>query len=126
MSKIITIIGDRRIPSKKNNMKIGRRRVYKDPAVSEFEEYLKALATEEMLDSQTEMIEGPVKLTLSVTYPDKRRRDLQNCFAAVCDALNDIVYKDDSQIVEISATKQVIKGEDGFVIYVEELPKKEN
>jgi len=126
MTKIITIIGDRRIPSKKNLMRVGRRRVYKDPAVSEFEAYLQDLARAEMLDSQTEMMTGPVHFSIDIVYPDKRRRDLQNCFASVCDALNGIVYEDDSQITSISATKRVEKGQDGFVIYVQELPKKEN
>ena len=121
MTKIITIIGDRRIPSKKNNMKIGRKRVYKDPTVVDFEAYLQELARAEMADSEMEMLEGPVHFSIDVVYPDKRRRDLQNCFASVCDALNGICYKDDSQITQISAIKQVIKGQDGFVIFIQEV-----
>ena len=124
--KVITIIGDRRIPSKKNLMRVGRKRVYKDPTVSEFEDYLKALARAEMEDAQMEMIEGPVHFSIDVVYPDNRRRDLQNCFASVCDALNGICYKDDSQITQISAIKQVIKGQDGFVIFIQGMPKKAN
>ena len=117
---MITIIGDKRIPSKKNRMKLGRGRVYKDPVVTEFEEYLKELAIEEMTDSELKLIEGPVSLTLEVVYPDNRRRDVHNCFGSVCDALEGICYKDDSQITEISATKRVSKGKDFFVIYIME------
>ena len=119
---MITIIGDRRIPSKKNKMKIGRKRVYKDPEVSDFEEYLQELARQEMADSDLKMIEGDVCFSIEIIYPDNRRRDLQNCFASVCDALNGICYKDDSQITQISATKRVSKGKDFFVIYVREVP----
>ena len=94
--------------------------MFKDPTVSEFEDYLKALATEEMLDSEMEIIKGEVDLTIDVVYPDNRRRDLQNTFASVCDALNGIVYEDDSQITSISATKRIEKGNDYFALYIQE------
>lgn len=35
-----------------------------------------------------------------------KRPDLDNCIKAIQDAMNGIVYKDDSQIVEISASKR--------------------
>jgi Holliday junction resolvase RusA-like endonuclease len=37
--------------------------------------------------------------------PDKRRRDLQNFSDTICDALNGVLYEDDSQITTLLMRK---------------------
>lgn len=48
---------------------------------------------------------GPVRLSLFFARGDLRRCDLDNLAKLVQDALNGIAYEDDSQIVELQATK---------------------
>lgn len=52
---------------------------------------------------------GNLQLELHVQFPDKRRRDLHNCFDTICDALQDVVYVDDNQIFQVFAKKTVAK-----------------
>jgi Holliday junction resolvase RusA-like endonuclease len=46
--------------------------------------------------------EGPVRLTVGLWFPDRRRRDVDNCAKSICDALNGIAYLDDSQVAQLS------------------------
>lgn len=51
-------------------------------------------------------------LTLVFRLPDRRRRDLDNLAGAVMDALNGVLWRDDSQIVRLAAEKHIApKGE---------------
>lgn len=43
---------------------------------------------------------GPIAVNMTITWPDKRRRDLDNAMKQMGDAGNGILWKDDSQIVE--------------------------
>jgi Holliday junction resolvase RusA-like endonuclease len=99
-----------KIPSKKNQMMICGRRLVKHRDVRQFELELRAKALQVMTIAGLQATDKPVELHLSVTFGDRRRRDVQNCFGSVCDALNDTVYIDDSQIQNISASKQYTKG----------------
>ena len=53
--------------------------------------------------------EGPINMSISVHFGDKRRRDVQGHLKALIDAFQGILYKDDSQIVFISASKHYDK-----------------
>lgn len=49
---------------------------------------------------------GPVSATIHLAVPDLRKRDLDNTFKAIFDALKHAnVYMDDEQVVEIHAYK---------------------
>ena len=52
-------------------------------------------------------ISGPVRVSIAVYVPDKRRRDLDNILKAFLDALAGPrgVYVDDSQIMELNIKK---------------------
>lgn len=45
-------------------------------------------------------------LSLSVVFPDRRRRDLSNVVKQLEDAWNGILYRDDSQIAELHVTRE--------------------
>lgn len=115
----IHIEGTGKIPSKKNQMIICGKRLVKDNSVRMFEAALRGQAIAVMTAAGLQPTDKPVKLHLDVTFGDKRRRDVQNCFGSVCDALNDIVYNDDCQIQILSAKKNYIRGEWCYSIYVE-------
>ena len=92
--------------SKKNRLKFGNGRTYKDKAVADFEAELNKAATEVIAQlPDWKPISVPVKMKVVVQVPDKRRRDLQNFLDTICDSLNDLVYDDDVQIVCIDAKK---------------------
>lgn len=50
---------------------------------------------------------GPCALTIRLFVPDNRRRDVDNMAKAAADAINEFVYADDSQIVEMRISKSV-------------------
>jgi crossover junction endodeoxyribonuclease RusA len=52
-------------------------------------------------------IDGPVKLSVSFWCQDARRRDLDNLVKSIKDALNGVAWQDDSQVVELHATKGI-------------------
>ena len=107
----LTIRGEARIPSKKNTMRTTRSGgMYKDKSVKRFEFWLGMTAQRAMIIQGQQLTSQPVRLTLDVTFGDRRRRDLQNCFGAVCDALEGIGYSDDSQIVQLAGAKRYEKG----------------
>ena len=110
-----------KIPAKKNSMRVYNGRMIKPKSVKAFEENLRmqAIINMNMIGGLT--LEGDIRLTLDVTFGDKRRRDLQNCFGSVCDSLNDICYHDDSQTIEIIGSKRYEKNVWKYTITVEEI-----
>ncbi len=106
---MISFEGWRKVPAKKNNMKFNGRtkRMYKTKEVAEFEEYLSHIAHDAVDENWDKG--KPMSLHLDITYGDRRRRDVQNAFGSICDALNGIIYDDDSQLVQVSAKKQYEK-----------------
>jgi Holliday junction resolvase RusA-like endonuclease len=121
----LTIEGFRKPISKKNKLKFNRRhgRAYKDKAVREFEDYLFELSEkcvkhwEETYNMAWDK-DKKYNFNLEVTYGTKRKFDIQNCFDTCCDALEGIVYDNDSQITSISGNKTYSKGIDKFVITI--------
>ena len=114
--KTVIIEGTGKIPSKKNRMRIWKGRMIKDKGCREFEQQLSTLARDVMKDDVP--FTGDVSLSLMVIFGDRRRRELQNLFGSVCDSLNEIVYDDDSQIVDLTAVKHYIKGEWKYTIRI--------
>ena len=61
---------------------------------------------------------GAVMVELTFALPDRRRRDLDNLSKGVLDAMRQIVYHDDTQIVDLLLHKRYGK-QPGVVIVVE-------
>lgn len=103
------------------NRKHGR--AYKDKSVREFEDWLFELAEKSVKHWEETYNEAwdkskTYELDLQVTYATKRKFDIQNCFDTVCDALEGVVYDDDTQITHISGSKTYEKGTDNFTITI--------
>ena len=94
-----------KLVSKKNKMKVFRNRLYKTQEVKDFEKFVAEEALNQMKDKNLMMTKKPLVMELQVWFGDQRKRDLQNCFDTICDALEGIVYEDDSQIVSLSGSK---------------------
>lgn len=101
---------------------------YEDAKSRDFKSVLHLLAQEQM--GQQELFEGALSLELCVSKPipksmTKRDRklveegrllpttkpDVDNILKAVMDAMNKVVYKDDSQIAVVSVSKQYAEKE---------------
>ena len=106
MHPLILELSDVPVISKKNRLRWGKGHTYKDGKVLAFEEELSATARLAVATAPGVWpLRGPVKLQIGVCQPDKRRRDLQNWSDTICDALNGVVYEDDSQVVRLEMQK---------------------
>lgn len=99
-------------PVAKGRPRLGRGRTYTPQRTKDFENRIKSMA-------QQQYRNGPMKGALSVTvvffikkpasvtrdYPTVKP-DLDNLEKSLFDALNGIAYEDDSQIIELSASKK--------------------
>jgi len=124
--QIITMQCIGKVPSKKNRMKVYGNRMVKDKAVKTFESELKSHAKSLMECIQSPPFDGPVEMDLEIITGDKRRRDLQNYFGSICDALNGVVYEDDSQIEIITAQKLYKKGIWSYTITIKPIKGDDN
>jgi Holliday junction resolvase RusA-like endonuclease len=88
-------------PSKKNSMVYGKKRVWKDEKLVKFEKELSEFAIQMMAIKHYELSSSPFQVIIEVGFPDKRRRDVHNCHAAVLDALEGVVWMDDKQVVDL-------------------------
>lgn len=91
--------------SKANSYRIKRRRLVKDVTVAAQEAMASTIAAS-IMDGAKPLLE-PIKVTIIVSMPDKRRRDIDGFLKSLLDSLNGIVWKDDSQIIELSIKKLV-------------------
>lgn len=57
--------------------------------------------------------EGDITIEMTFYLPDRRRVDWDNLAKLVCDALNGIAYKDDSQITQAIVRKRLTQ-DDGY------------
>ena len=107
--------------SKSNALKRGKgKHVYKDKKYVEYEQALREAAAEAMfLDPP---YEGPCHIELRFYFKTYRRKDLTNMPKTACDALNGIVYLDDTQIVSAEMMKLYDKENPRVEIIVTELP----
>ena len=64
---------------------------------------------------------GDLKVTINLTFPTRRKNDIDNYNKAVLDALTGLVYVDDSQIVELHVFKKYVKNKPKTMIVIEEL-----
>jgi Holliday junction resolvase RusA-like endonuclease len=89
----------------------------------EYKDRIIKLAKEVM--KKRECFSGPVKIIARWTFGTLRRKDVQNCGKLEFDALNEIVYDDDSQIQEIHSYKFYKKNEPCIEIEVYEIEEKD-
>ena len=107
--------------SKSNALKRGKgKHVYKDAKFDTYEKSLRVAAAAAMFTDPP--FEGPCTVYLRYYFGSYRLKDLTNMPKTTCDALNGIVYKDDSQIVNAQLEKRYDKENPRVEIVVQELP----
>ena len=129
MNELI-IKGYRKVVSKKNKMAFSRRqgRAYKTQDVKEFEDYVTEIAGEAIYEWQIENCtewnkKKQYHFNVSVVFGDKRKRDIQNCFDCMCDAIEGLAYEDDTQIISVSGDKTFEKDVWTFEITITEIAR---
>ena len=96
------IIRGLHIRNKKNNMVVGKRKVFKSAQVSDYE---KDLYDEIMAQYRGPVLDGPVSVLLEITQPDKRRRDAHNAIDCILDVMQDVLIKDDANVHDLRVKK---------------------
>lgn len=90
--------------SKSNGYRTGKGRMFKTTAIKD-QEALIIEAANKALPTDYVVTTKPIKITAVFYYADKRRRDLDNHMKLLLDCFNKLIFKDDSQILEIHIKK---------------------
>lgn len=85
------------------------------------EKSLREFAQWRMRGEGLDPFEGPLRVRLAFSRATKRRCDLDNLCKLVLDALNTVAFVDDSQIVEMHATKDHDRTHPRTVVEIEEV-----
>lgn len=91
---------------------------FTDPRMKAWQEMVAAEAHNAMVER--EMLADNVVATFIFSLASHRRVDLDNLAKSVSDAMNWIVYRDDSQIIRLTIEKQYDKNNPGVFISIEE------
>jgi Holliday junction resolvase RusA-like endonuclease len=112
--------------ARSNNTGKGFKGMFMKKEYKDYKDNLKRLAHEHMITNNGEEYvpySGSIKVISYWTFGTRRVKDLQNCGKLEYDALNGIVYEDDSQICEEQKFKFYKKNEPSIVL---EIYKMEN
>lgn len=102
-------------PAPKGRPRVGKGRTYTPAKTKAAEQQVAWLCRAAMRGRKP--IPGPVAVELTFTMPNRRRIDVDNLAKLVCDSINGIAYDDDSQIIDLRATKR-FDGEPGTLVTI--------
>jgi len=108
------------VKSKSNNYRRGKGSFYKSKEMTDQEDEIRAITIQSLPYNHT-LYDKPVKVTVTVCYTDRRRRDLDGTFKGLFDCLNGLVWKDDALVHEMHAYKKIGCPEASTTITVEVL-----
>ncbi|RME52984.1 RusA family crossover junction endodeoxyribonuclease [Candidatus Woesearchaeota archaeon] len=86
--------------------KNGRTRTYTTRSAKEFKQRLNHAAKNQIKTPTSK----PLTVVVLLSFPDRRKRDLDNYAKTILDALNGTVWKDDSQIQKLIIEKRHTPG----------------
>jgi crossover junction endodeoxyribonuclease RusA len=91
-------------PSVNACFRAGGKRVYKSKRYREYIEQMEAYFDKQ---EHVPILEGELKLEVTLSFKSKRKRDIDNCMKALLDCLEGRLFDDDSQIFELNIRKQI-------------------
>jgi crossover junction endodeoxyribonuclease RusA len=83
-----------------------RRFIYMTSEGKDLKEYYQLQAMQQW---KKKILENNIKIKVNLYFKDKKRRDIDNWHKLSLDALTGIVWKDDSQIFEMTIKKNIDK-----------------
>ena len=104
------------IPRPKQSFRYSKAGSYTDPKVKAWQDSVSWAAKEAM--AGWEMMDGYLQATITFYVPDHRRRDTDNMSKCVLDAMNKIVYNDDTQVIDLHLHKRIDKDAPRIVVSV--------
>lgn len=105
-------------PRPKQSYRHSKHGNYQPARVKAWQDAVAWAAKQEMIGEEPLTCDLSVDLTFYL--PDKRKRDLDNLSKGVLDGMNDIVFKDDQQVIELKLSKRISKEYPGVRVRVEE------
>jgi Holliday junction resolvase RusA-like endonuclease len=96
-------------------------RVFCTSKARAFKKSVHSLALKQCKQGGWKTTDGRVKVRVLLTFPDRKRRDVDN-IKLLLDALEGVVYNDDSQIFELNIKKQIVKNVNHIHVTVLPLP----
>lgn len=73
-------------------------------------------------ESGAEKLTGRLEVALQLTMPDKRRRDIDNVFKALLDALEHAgAYENDNQIDKLSVVRMGVESPGGVLVFIRDI-----
>jgi crossover junction endodeoxyribonuclease RusA len=96
------------LPPSANNLYVnarGRGRIL-SKAGREYKQAVRILA----MGARLPLLRGDVVLTMTVYFPNRRRRDLDNTLKVCQDSLTGVAYADDSQVCELHLYREYDSG----------------
>jgi crossover junction endodeoxyribonuclease RusA len=106
------------IPAPKQSFRFSRNGHYQSLRVKSWQA---AVASEAQKAYSGKILEAGLSVTLVFSLPDRRRRDLDNLSKGVLDALNGLIFKDDTQICALHLFKLIRKQEPGAFVEISTL-----
>lgn len=91
-------------PVPKQSFRMGQHGGYRDPRVTAWQGLVAQAARQAMAGQ--ELLTQPLEVFLEFSLPDRRRVDLDNLSKGVLDACNEVVWKDDNQVVSLTLIKR--------------------
>lgn len=104
--------------SKSNNLFYGNRNAYVPKRFKENDKIVISSTKDYLKSSKKTKLSGPLIMQIDGYYSTKRVVDAQNLSKSICDALNDIVYYDDRQIIFCTTTKSYDKNNPRIEIFI--------
>jgi Holliday junction resolvase RusA-like endonuclease len=86
--------------------------------LSEAGREFKKVMSDALMAQETRMITGAVAITITFSFSDRRRRDVDNYAKSVLDSLKGVVFMDDSDITELHLFKELGAAADGMSVTV--------
>lgn len=93
----------------------GKPHSYEDPATRRYEQKVGHCARKVRPEGWP--LGAEYRLTVHAVYPDRRVADISNVAKAIEDGLDEVLYEDDRQVVELEASREVSgECEEGLVL----------
>jgi Holliday junction resolvase RusA-like endonuclease len=108
-------------PVPKQSFKKGKKGGYTPARVKAWQDLVSTRAKNTMALFNVDMLLGDVEVELILWRGDRKKVDIDNLSKAILDGCNDIVWKDDEQVVKITICKRYNKEEPGAMVMVRQV-----